>query len=258
MFANTGSESRLKVDQEVRLRMISITCSNCSSGVLSIKHRIQCIGAATNVYVFNRTAEGMQDDASPASFSEGLKNAILNLKLSNGVTYYPETGFKSLLVGTSKKVYCDKCNLFVVAEGHAERCNFSSRGANTDLRTGATTRWTTERRKAWIGDAIHKLDIRMAALIRGIPDIGKSNFENSYTDAVSQAKYMKEFESNSVPNINMSDHSISTMFEARYHTEFRRSYLSRKFGLATATIIMSSAEDSYDSDVFNSMDSTTE
>jgi len=250
--------ARIREDQEVKLRLESITCNECSSSITSDAHKVDCITKITENGSYRRTIYSLMSDTSPLDFSAGLKNAILNLKLSNGVTYYPNSGFRSLLVGTSIKEFCSNCNLFVVSDGHAARCTTRRAQVNTDLRVGSSTKWTAERRRAWVGDAIHRADIRIAALIRGVPDIDKSKFELSYVDAKAQTKYLRDFYSNDIPLLNLSDHSVSTMFESRYFTEFRRAYLSRSFGTTSATVIMSSLEETYSSEVFESLDSTTE
>jgi len=245
-------------NQEVRLRLLSVICTVCDSNIISLEHRVGCLAKAKTGFPFKRSVNELIHDASPLDYSKCLKQAILSLKIASGVKYNPDTGITVLEVGSTMKVLCVNCSTFVVTAGHSARCVNRGSALNTDLRVGATTRWTTERRQAWIGDAIHRIDIRLAAVIKGVSDVEKNGFETSYLDAGSQAKYMKDFYADSTPVYRLSNHSISTIFEARYHTEFRRAYLSRSFGTETATVIINSIDETYDSDTFSKLDTTRE
>jgi len=110
------------------------------------------------------------------------------------------------------RVYCDVCRFMVKAEGHAERCRVKSPVTETD------------RRAAWLGDALHALDVRRVVLMAGVPAASLQPVAQKYIGAAGQKKYVQLL----TPELFVSDVSESrwaTAFEVDYTDKLREDYI---------------------------------
>jgi len=124
------------------------------------------------------------------------------------------------------RVFCPNCECEVRPFGHESRCRPTRGGTDRSSST-----WDARRRRAWIGDTIHKLDVQLGALMTGINDRDLGRFFQNHTSAESQADYWRSLPDTSdlcVPP-GTNDHAISTAFEASYKGRFRSDYLRSLF-----------------------------
>lgn len=87
---------------------------------------------------------------------------------------------------------------------------------------------------AWLGDAWHKMDVRVICLLCGTTESERGRFEERYTSNEAQAIYWASLGAvNKWPAPSgTSSHSIGTAFEAAYMDEaFRIKYLLTVFGV---------------------------
>jgi uncharacterized C2H2 Zn-finger protein len=122
-------------------------------------------------------------------------------------------GFPGLSDG---RMYCDLCECVVVAKNHAQRCR-------------PTVDWgPPAHAEAWIGDALHVLDVREALLKFGAMDVVAS-LQTDYTSARAQTDWLK---AHGMYQLG-SESKNSTWFEANY-PKFRDQYklwLAERFGI---------------------------
>jgi len=118
------------------------------------------------------------------------------------------------------KDLCQRCGFEVVVLGHESRC-----------RVPLTAEESADRRsKAWIGDALHSLDVRIAVLQRGLsPKVWEYEFQR-FATAFHQAAYLKSVE----PYTEGNEKVLATTFETQYSGVFRDKYLARTFPEAVA------------------------
>jgi hypothetical protein len=115
--------------------------------------------------------------------------------------------------GTTPKMYCTNCSFLVNPDGHELRCG---RGGSSDNTVAA-----------WLGDALHTLDVRAALVRGGVNHRELTVVATSYTSAVAQERYMLSVSSPKELGIpgNSSSRTFSNTFEQCYKGEFRRNYL---------------------------------
>lgn len=100
---------------------------------------------------------------------------------------------------------------------------------------------TNERdKRALIGDALHKLDLRLILVAKGLEGPEKLRFETWYGSNEHQAEYLSKFLAVQKPTSKSGIHNAGSEFESRYVAEggFRPTYLLKEFGsdLAEAAI----------------------
>lgn len=108
---------------------------------------------------------------------------------------------------------CDECGFRVLkSEGHRERCRLPN------------TVMPAMRDDAWIGDALHVLDVRVAIQDAGVDSAKATVLAVSYLSASAQARYMREFYPDP-GDCEASDRVLSARFEAGYVSRYRDAYL---------------------------------
>lgn len=111
----------------------------------------------------------------------------------------------------AERVECAACGFLVNPVGHGTRC--VPGGHSSDR---------THRVKAFIGDALHKLDVRMACIKRGIAVVALTVTTDKYTNGSAQSEYLHR-NGLVVPGENVTQ--SSTRFEAMYAGDFRIRYI---------------------------------
>jgi len=111
-----------------------------------------------------------------------------------------------------EKGLCLKCSCIVRLDGH-------------DLRCRPVTSYSTDsdNKLAWIGDALHTLDVRLNLLAASVPSTNLQLSAESYLSASSQSAYLTSI-GKELPGY-VSTHGRSTVFETLYTGEFRDAYL---------------------------------
>lgn len=113
------------------------------------------------------------------------------------------------------KTWCDVCGCMVKWDGHSERCKPKREKG-----------WSEKRVAAWVGDTIHRLDIKLIALNMGLESDALEIFMQQYIVNAAMAVYMRDFHA---ADVMSSDHTLGTEFESRYVDSFRVEYLERLF-----------------------------
>lgn len=136
------------------------------------------------------------------------------------------------------KVWCDVCCFNVNPDGHELRCRPS----------GVKSVSNSVRVAAWVGDAVHTVDVRVA-LVRERLSVRKlTRVCDWYKSAREQAKYLRRVLAQSDCEVmGASSHSVSTVFESLYHGTFRDRYLDYLVD-SVAEVVDSETRDDYDSD----------
>lgn len=107
------------------------------------------------------------------------------------------------------RVLCGDCRCVVVAEGHEERCRPVGVPRAFDVAG------------AWLGDVIHRLDVRRAILDAGVGEKLRTVVEVKYVAGAAQAAYVRA----ELPGLGKGDdRALSNLFEAHY-VEVRLGYL---------------------------------
>lgn len=124
------------------------------------------------------------------------------------------------------KVRCEKCQFLVNPVGHEERCRVS-----WGYRKQVVEDWDNRRLLAWINDAVHALDVKLAINFRRISGVERGQVLESYTSNKSMAEYWNGLDDTShlAQPSGTSEHSIGTAFECNYSGEFRLAYLKFQF-----------------------------
>jgi len=112
------------------------------------------------------------------------------------------------------KVRCDVCGFNVNPDGHESRCRPAREPLSDAIRAAA-----------WIGDAVHKLDVRMVAQCMNVPHVSCEAFLSAYVTNAAMREYMKIVE----PGVEGSAERLGTVFESRYFGDFRIQYLRTVF-----------------------------
>jgi hypothetical protein len=121
-------------------------------------------------------------------------------------------------------VYCDKCKFIVKEEGHEGRCQPKKDSAEVAI----------DKRKSWLGDARHMLDVRLVLCSLDIPDAELTTECVKYIRGEAQAGYYRSLPEFPHELKEASDKVVATAFEANYFGEFRKQYLTRTFGHLTS------------------------
>lgn len=116
-----------------------------------------------------------------------------------------------------RKVFCDACQCNVNPDGHDKRCRPIKQPVPGQ-----------ERVAAWIGDAIHTLDVRIALVRALIPEKRLSILCDTFKSASAQADYIRANATALGLDLDLaeSDRRLSTGFEAGYG-RFRSKYISK-------------------------------
>lgn len=125
----------------------------------------------------------------------------------------PQLLVKSDLLCPPLKGFCDRCGFLVTKEGHEARCRIAVE--KVDLFA-----------VAWMGDVMHRRDVRMALLLSGRPKASLGAIESELVSATAQASYYRGYSGEKVNPNGFSDRSVSTAFEASYHGLFRIDYFN--------------------------------
>jgi len=120
------------------------------------------------------------------------------------------------------KRYCPVCQFVVNPVDHESRCRLSSLNPSVETKE-------LLRKRAWIGDEIHKLDVKQVLLLRDIPVKELESEFQKYASNQAQAQYLKTYCVQLPDYLGSSDHSLATWFEANYYGRFRELYLQRVF-----------------------------
>lgn len=117
------------------------------------------------------------------------------------------------IVDKPKKVHCIVCGFDVNPDGHEERCKVPM-----DVSTICG---------AWIGDALHMFDVRVALMKHGVARKQLTQAASSYVSATAQAHYLLATGIYQELGRGPADtlRELSTAFENAYHGEFRKAYL---------------------------------
>lgn len=95
-------------------------------------------------------------------------------------------------------------------------------------------------KRALIGDALHKLDLRIVLVAKGLEGPDKMQWETWYGSNDHQAEYLSKLMNLPKPTTKLGIHNAGSEFESRYATEkdFRTVYLGSTFGsdLANAAV----------------------
>lgn len=117
---------------------------------------------------------------------------------------------------TVEKEFCQVCSFFVNPVGHDQRCRpHSSFALDDDVK-----------RDAWIGDALHTLDVRKRLVSGGMWTARLSIACDAFKSGEAQAAYLRiRGFNNEYSERLQSDRTLSTLFEAHYETRYRTEYL---------------------------------
>lgn len=119
------------------------------------------------------------------------------------------------VVEIAGKVQCAVCGFVVRAEGHADRCRpVVDRNVVSGLR-----------RAAWLGDALHTVDVRVALLLAGLEDKQLQVEATRLSSATAQAAFYKQWHGRKVKAASGSEDKLAQAFEASYNGRFRRRYI---------------------------------
>jgi hypothetical protein len=99
---------------------------------------------------------------------------------------------------------------------------------NADL--GIGTKAGSMRRRAWLGDTIHKLDIQIGTMLSAYPDNQLQPVLSRTADEKSMVAFMKSGRSHTIVPTDTSDRVLATSFEALYCGKFRETYLDHVYG----------------------------
>jgi len=83
---------------------------------------------------------------------------------------------------------------------------------------------------AWIGDAVHRLDLRRVILASATPLAERTIVQDRFLAAAAQRAFYAAYQGVKVPASGPSDHAQSTAFEASYQGRFRADYLEYLIG----------------------------
>lgn len=114
---------------------------------------------------------------------------------------------------SADRVYCSICGFFVNPNRHSERC----RVVNEDF-------VRSMRLAAWIGDALHSLDVRYHLIKLSVPSVKLQIESQVFVTDVAQATFYVGAQSHKVPARGQSVSLLSEAFEASYSGSFRREY----------------------------------
>jgi len=127
------------------------------------------------------------------------------------------------------KSFCIDCLFFVEKDGHASRCMRQGKGAI--LQQKNVGGWTPQRLKAWLGDVLLKLDIRMCLIAKGVESARLDRMVQNIESNEALAKYWKLVQEKKgvlCPE-GQSVHALATTFEANYDGVVRKEFLKHHF-----------------------------
>lgn len=133
-------------------------------------------------------------------------------------------------VGSSSPVFgadvpvrkkCDKCGFVVLWEGHEARCRVPA--ASDSVHSDRV------RSMAWLGDAVHTLDVRRFLLVVGTPVAELEVRAQEYRGGHVRARYYRDFPGvEPIEEVSGKPESaLATLFNASYCGDYRRKYLRR-------------------------------
>jgi hypothetical protein len=116
------------------------------------------------------------------------------------------------------KEYCNVCGFDVNPVGHSERCRVNPvrSAANDEMK-----------RSAWIGDALHTMDVRERLIGAKVKVTLMSIVGDLYKSGKAQATYIRHIGYDQLYSepLRASDKYMSTVFESLYEGQFRDTYL---------------------------------
>jgi len=127
----------------------------------------------------------------------------------------------------SEYALCTVCGFNVKVEGHINRCRIQPHNVVSNEQV----------KLAWIGDAIHVLDIRILLLASSVESKNLQFMAESFISRTAQKEYLLSV-GVSLPSTS-TNHDWSTVFESMYHGEFREIYLEwvkRKLSATNITV----------------------
>jgi len=125
------------------------------------------------------------------------------------------------------KVWCPHCEFLVTPEGHADRC------APARVKSG----WNPLKRSAWIGDVVHRLDVRRYLLLVGCGDDELGVREGELVNKDAQGKWYAAYDGPKEPAYGQTPKPLSDAFEASYKGRFRCDYVRSVLALPEGTVL---------------------
>jgi len=118
---------------------------------------------------------------------------------------------------TVRGVFCEDCQCHVNPDNHESRCRSTKPPVSVQKKVAA-----------WIGDAIHTLDVRIALVHAHVPEKRLSILCDTFKSASAQARFIREYGSSLGLRLDSgeSDRRLSTEFEAKYGG-FRPEYIAK-------------------------------
>lgn len=196
--------------------------------------------------VILRVADGWYHVAPDKSFKgkSAVAGHLLCEELSRVVSEHSDSRVGAQPDKPAKQ-FCTECEFMVVMEGHEERCRpqpVREVKWNGVVRSDLSS--SDIRRLAWVGDAMHKLDLRLLLMATGAED-GQLQIEAAkYEERQAQAEWYDKYEGEKFDSASTGVKSRSTAFEASYYGVFRReyvSYLGKQFGLDESYALLCAA-----------------
>jgi len=109
--------------------------------------------------------------------------------------------------------HCDVCGFTVVLDGHGDRCRVQVAFTSDEMRA------------AWLGDAMHALDVRVLISNTALSIKNTTLVSQEYLSAVAQRRYLATMDESYEELSSRSNHTWSTKFEMLYYGSFRSKYL---------------------------------
>lgn len=122
-----------------------------------------------------------------------------------------------------KKAMCLSCEYLVVVDGHETRCMADNQHALK----------VKMKRRAWIGDALLALDVRLGLLATGCSDetltIKYQDFASNAVQASTYLRYVQEGYLFTFPALGTSTKQLADAFEANYFGTIRDKFVKECF-----------------------------
>lgn len=119
-----------------------------------------------------------------------------------------------------KKARCGHCGCMVNPFGHKERCG--------PVPAVESAYKSEMRRLSWLGDAVHRLDVRKYLLFDGITDAELEQKSQEYVSREAQAAYFSTVSDPDLLSRGASVNLRSEAFEANYYGKFRKDYVENE------------------------------
>lgn len=116
------------------------------------------------------------------------------------------------------KAKCNRCAFVVRVHGHGERCK---------VKLEADSNSEALFQVAWLGDVVHRRDVRVHLLLSGFEKRELGVHETQLVAGEAQAAFYQSYTGSKVDAPGTSVHSYATAFEASYYGVFRARYIRR-------------------------------